>query len=77
VPKLEQIQQTLLDFHPERHGRIYALTHKANIIGIFASANTTIKCFICHWIFIRKVVGMGNHMELAFFDVGNLSIDKP
>jgi hypothetical protein len=77
VPKLEQTQQTLLDFYPERHGRTYALTHKANIIGIFASANTTIKYFICDWIFIPKAVGMGNYMEPALFDVRNLSIDKP
>ncbi len=48
----------------ERHGRTYALTHKANIIGISASANTTIKCFICDWIFIPKAVGMGNYMDL-------------
>jgi hypothetical protein len=59
VPKLEQIQQTLLDFHPERYGRTYALTHKANIIGISASAKNTIKCFICDSIFIPKAVGMG------------------
>jgi hypothetical protein len=32
VPKLEQIQQTLLDFHLERHGRIYALTLEDAII---------------------------------------------
>jgi hypothetical protein len=53
------------------------LSHKANIIGISTSANTTIKRFICDWIFIPKAVGMGNYMEPAFFDVGNLSIDKP
>jgi hypothetical protein len=55
----------------------HMLSHKSNIIGISASANTTIKCFICDWIFIPKVVGTGNYMEPAFFDVGNLSIDKP
>ncbi len=53
------------------------LSHKANIIGISASANTAIKCFIHDWIFIPKAVGMGNYMEPAFLDVKNLSIDKP
>jgi hypothetical protein len=55
----------------------HALTHKANIIGIYASANTTIKCFICNCIFIPEAVGIGNHMEPALFDVRNLSIDNP
>jgi len=53
------------------------LSHKANIIGIFVSANTTIKCFIFNWIFIPKAVGMGNYMEPPLLDVRNLSIDKP
>jgi hypothetical protein len=54
----------------------HMLSHKANIIGISASANTAIKCFIHDWIFIPKAVGMGNYMEPALLDVRYLSIDK-
>jgi hypothetical protein len=55
----------------------HMLSYKANIIGISASANTAIKCFIYDWIFVPKAVGMGNYMEPALLDVRNLSIDKP
>jgi 2-polyprenyl-6-methoxyphenol hydroxylase-like FAD-dependent oxidoreductase len=76
VSESERIHQALLDFHRERHGRTYALTHKAYMIGLSASADTAIKCFIRDWFFIPRAVGTGNYMEPALFDVGNLPIDE-
>ncbi|CAM6028643.1 unnamed protein product [Sphagnum balticum] len=76
VSESERIHQALLEFHRERHGRTYALTHKAYMIGLLASADTAIKCFIRDWFVIPRAVGTGNYMEPALFDVGNLPIDE-
>jgi hypothetical protein len=43
VPESERIHKALLDFHQERHGRTYALTHKAYMVGVSTIADTTIK----------------------------------
>jgi 2-polyprenyl-6-methoxyphenol hydroxylase-like FAD-dependent oxidoreductase len=77
VSESERIHQALLDFHRERHGRTYALTHKAYMIGrVSAFADTAIKCFLRDWFFIPLAVGRGNHLEATLFDVGNLPIDE-
>jgi 2-polyprenyl-6-methoxyphenol hydroxylase-like FAD-dependent oxidoreductase len=76
VSESERIHQALWDFHRERHGRTYALTHKAYMIGLSGSADTAIKCFIRDWFFIPRAVRKGNYMEPALFDVGNLPIDE-
>ncbi|CAK9213343.1 unnamed protein product [Sphagnum troendelagicum] len=76
VSESERIHQALLDFHRERHGRTYALSHKAYMIGLSAIADTAIECFIRDWFFIPRAVGRGNYMEPTLFDVGNLPIDE-
>jgi 2-polyprenyl-6-methoxyphenol hydroxylase-like FAD-dependent oxidoreductase len=76
VSESERIHQALLDFHRERHGRTYALTRKAYMVGLFSSAPTAITCFIRDRIFIPIAFAIGNYMEAAVFDVGNLPIDE-
>jgi 2-polyprenyl-6-methoxyphenol hydroxylase-like FAD-dependent oxidoreductase len=76
VSESERIHQALLDFHRERHGRTYALTHKSYMIGLSAIADTAIKCFIRDWFSIPRSVRTGNYMEPALFDVGNLPINE-
>jgi 2-polyprenyl-6-methoxyphenol hydroxylase-like FAD-dependent oxidoreductase len=77
VPKSERIHKTLLDFHRERHGRTYALTHKAYMIGVSTIADTTIKCFMRDWFLIPWGRSVGNYMKHTLFDVGKLPIDEP
>jgi 2-polyprenyl-6-methoxyphenol hydroxylase-like FAD-dependent oxidoreductase len=77
VPESERIHKALLDFHRERHGRTYALTHKAYMQGVSTIADTTIKCFMRNWFFIPRAGRTGNFMEHALFDVGKLPIDEP
>jgi 2-polyprenyl-6-methoxyphenol hydroxylase-like FAD-dependent oxidoreductase len=76
VSESERIHQALLDFHRERHGRTYALTHKAYMIGLSSIADTAIKCFIRDWFSIPRAFGTGNYMEATLFDVGSLPIDE-
>jgi 2-polyprenyl-6-methoxyphenol hydroxylase-like FAD-dependent oxidoreductase len=77
VPESEQIHKALLDFHRERHGRTYALTHKAYMIGVSTIADTAIKCFMRDWFFIPWASSVGNYMKHTLFDVGKLPIDEP
>jgi len=77
VPESERIHKALLDFHRERHGRTYALTHKAYMIGVSTIADTTIKCFMRDWFFIPWAGSIGNYMKHTLFDVGKLPIDEP
>ncbi len=77
VPESERIHKALLDFHRERHGRTYALSHKAYMRGVSTIADTTIKWFMRDWFFIPRAGRSGNYMEHTLFDVGKLPIDEP
>ncbi|CAM6049375.1 unnamed protein product [Sphagnum compactum] len=77
VPDSERIHKALLDFHRERHGRTYALTHTAYMVGVSTIAETTIKCFMRDWFVIPRVGHTRNYMEHTLFDGGKLPIDEP
>jgi 2-polyprenyl-6-methoxyphenol hydroxylase-like FAD-dependent oxidoreductase len=76
VSESERIHQALLDFHRERHGRTYALTRRAHMVGVFALAPTATICFFRDRIFIPIAIATGNYMAPAVFDIGGLPIDE-